>query len=99
MRALNKAADEWTKLSTKKPDSWMYWFWQKGEHMMDKIEYEEWALKNIHEGRGVKIAKGEEKQEKIEVSLLWREWTGAVAGAQAASWTWILALHDLITGQ
>lgn len=79
-RALDKAADEWTKLSTKKPDSWMYWFWQKGEHMMDKIEYEEWALKNVHEGRGVKIAKEGETQEKIEVSGggLWG-WRGSSA--------------------
>ena len=40
---------------------------------MDKIEYEEWMLKGIHEGRGVGILTEEEKkagksQEKIEVS-------------------------------
>jgi hypothetical protein len=32
---------------------------------MDKIEYEEWMLKGIHEGRGVSVLKS---QEKIEVS-------------------------------
>ena len=38
---------------------------------MDRIEYEEWALKAIHEGRGVKVVKkGEDKvQEMIEVGL------------------------------
>ena len=40
---------------------------------MDKIEYEEWMLKGIHEGRGVSVLTEEEKkagksQEKIEVS-------------------------------
>lgn len=36
---------------------------------MDKIEFEEWMLKGIHEGRGVKIVTEEsgEKQEVIEV--------------------------------
>ena len=41
---------------------------------MDKIEYEEWMLKGIHEGRGVSVLTEEEKkagktQEKIEVSF------------------------------
>jgi hypothetical protein len=50
----------------------MYWFYAKGEGLMDKIEYEEWMLKGIHEGRGVKVLskeqEGKEVQEKIEVS-------------------------------
>ncbi len=38
---------------------------------MDKIEFEEWALKGIVEGQGVKIVKeGQGVQQKIEVSLL-----------------------------
>lgn len=39
---------------------------------MDKIEFEEWMLKGVHEGRGVEVLeKGKEggrKQEMIEVS-------------------------------
>jgi hypothetical protein len=47
----------------------MYWFHERGEKLMDRINYEEWALKAIHEGRGVKVAdaKKGEKQEMIEV--------------------------------
>ena len=36
---------------------------------MDRIEYEEWALKGVIEGRGLVIAKEGQEQEKIEVSL------------------------------
>jgi len=72
-RGLNGAQEQWLKLGTKKPDSWLFWFYTKGEGLMDKIEYEEWMLKGIHEGRGVGILTEEEKkagksQEKIEVS-------------------------------
>jgi len=72
-RGLNGAQDQWLKLGTKKPDSWLFWFYTKGEGLMDKIEYEEWMLKGIHEGRGVSVLTEEEKkagknQEKIEVS-------------------------------
>ena len=38
---------------------------------MDRIEYEEWALKAVNEGRGVKIAKEGEKQEMIDVRGLY----------------------------
>jgi hypothetical protein len=50
----------------------MYWFYAKGEGLMDKIEFEEWMLKGVHEGRGIKVLKeGEEGvQEKIEVSAI-----------------------------
>jgi hypothetical protein len=62
------------KLSTKKKDGWMYWFYAKGEGLMDKIEFEEWMLKGVHEGRGVEVLeKGKEggrKQEMIEVSAI-----------------------------
>jgi hypothetical protein len=58
------------KLSTKKKDGWMYWFYAKGEGLMDKIEFEEWMLKGVHEGRGVEVVgkEGGRKQEHIEVS-------------------------------
>ena len=48
----------------------MYWFYSKGEGLMDKIEFEEWMLKGIHEGRGVKVVTKEigETQQKIDVS-------------------------------
>lgn len=46
----------------------MYWFYAKGEGLMDKIEYEEWALKSVQEGLGVRIAKEGEVQERKEVS-------------------------------
>jgi hypothetical protein len=68
-RALTKASDTWLKLGDRPKDSWMYWFYARGEKLMDRIEYEEWMLKAIQEDRGVKIAKKEgETQEKIEVS-------------------------------
>lgn len=68
-RALTKASDTWLKLGDKPKNSWMYWFYKRGEGLMDRIEYEEWALKGIQEGRGVKIAdkaKGQ-VQDKIDV--------------------------------
>jgi hypothetical protein len=76
-RGLNGAQDQWLKLSKKKPDSWLFWFYTKGEGLMDKIEYEEWMLKGIHEGRGVGILTEEDKkagkvQEKIQVSRVSR---------------------------
>ena len=69
-RALDKASDVWLKLGEKDKKSVSYWFYKKGEGLMDKIEYEEWALKNVQEGRGVKVIKKGEQgtQEKIEVS-------------------------------
>lgn len=79
-RALNKASDVWLKLGEKDKKSVSYWFYKKGEGLMDKIEYEEWALKNIQEGRGVKIIKKGEPgtQEKIEVSPMQTDGTFAV---------------------
>lgn len=57
------------KLGEKDPKSWMFWFYKRGEGLMDRIEYEEWSLKGISEGRGVRVVKeGEgEAQEMIEV--------------------------------
>lgn len=46
----------------------MYWFYEKGEKLMDRIEYEEWALKAVREGEGVKVAKDGQVLERIEVS-------------------------------
>jgi hypothetical protein len=46
----------------------MYWFYARGEGLMDRIEYEEWSLKGIVEGQGVKIATDGQEQELIEVS-------------------------------
>ena len=65
---MTKASDTWLKLGERPKDSWMGWFYAKGESLMDRIEYEEWALKGVHEGRGVRIAKPGEKQERIEAS-------------------------------
>ncbi|ORY35712.1 mitochondrial K+-H+ exchange-related-domain-containing protein, partial [Naematelia encephala] len=67
-RALARASDEWLKLGTKPAGSWMLWFYQRGESLMDRIEYEEWALKSIQEGRGVRINKDGQPEERIEVS-------------------------------
>lgn len=67
-KALNKASEQWLKLGDKPKDSWMYWFYAKGEGLMDRIEYEEWALKGIQEGLGVRVAKEGEEQERVEVS-------------------------------
>lgn len=82
-KALDKASDVWYKLGEKDPKSVLYWFYKKGEGLMDKIEYEEWALKAIHEGQGVKIAeKGKEaEQQKIEVST----WSNLRSGDDVAS--------------
>ena len=68
---MTKASDTWLKLGERPKDSWMGWFYAKGESLMDRIEYEEWALKGVHEGRGVRIAKAGEKQERIEASRLY----------------------------
>lgn len=70
-RALNGATNQWLKLGEKPKNGWMYWFYSKGEGLMDKIEFEEWMLKGIHEGRGVKVVTKEsgETQQKIDVSL------------------------------
>lgn len=71
-RALNGATNQWLKLGEKPKDGWMYWFYARGEGLMDKIEFEEWMLKGIHEGRGVevlapdRISRGE-TQQKIQV--------------------------------
>ncbi|WWC63444.1 uncharacterized protein I303_106046 [Kwoniella dejecticola CBS 10117] len=70
-RALNKASDTWLNLGKKPKDSWTYWFYAKGEKLMDRIEYEEWSLKAIKEGEGVKIGKdGKILGERIEIPLL-----------------------------
>lgn len=66
-RGLNKATEQWLKLGDKPKDGWMYWFYAKGEGLMDKIEYEEWALKSVQEGLGVRIAKDGEKQDMTQV--------------------------------
>ncbi|WOO77930.1 putative protein [Vanrija pseudolonga] len=60
-RALDRASNEWLKLGKKKEGSWMRWFFDKGEGLMDRIEYEEWSLKAIHEGQGIKIDKASGK--------------------------------------
>lgn len=60
-RALDRASNEWIKLGKKKEGSWMRWFFDKGEGLMDRIEYEEWSLKAIHEGQGIKIDKASGK--------------------------------------
>lgn len=69
-RALNGATNQWLKLGQKPKDGWMYWFYSKGEGLMDKIEFEEWMLKGVHEGRGVKVVTKEsgDIQQKIQVS-------------------------------
>ena len=57
----------WLKLGEKDKKTWTYWFYARGEGLMDRIEYEEWALKAVVEGQGVAVAKNGEKQERIEV--------------------------------
>ena len=68
-RAMDKAADVWYQFGQKDPKSWSFWIYKRGERLMDRIEYEEWSLKAIQEGQGVKIVpEGKEgKQERIEV--------------------------------
>ncbi|WVQ79729.1 hypothetical protein IAT38_001829 [Cryptococcus sp. DSM 104549] len=69
-RVLAKASDTWLKLGDKPKDSWMYWFYAKGEKLMDNIEFEEWALKAVKEGEGVRISKEGEILDRIEIPLL-----------------------------
>ncbi|WRT68571.1 uncharacterized protein IL334_005549 [Kwoniella shivajii] len=70
-RGLNKASETWLNLGKKPKDSWTFWFYAKGEKLMDRIEYEEWSLKVIKENEGVKIDKdGKIQGEKIEIPLL-----------------------------
>ena len=68
---MDTASSQWLKLGEKKKDSYSYWIYRKGEKLMDKIEFEEWALKNVKEGQGVKILGPNDKgtQEKIKVSF------------------------------
>ncbi|WVR09445.1 hypothetical protein IAU60_006512 [Kwoniella sp. DSM 27419] len=70
-KALAKASETWLKLGEKPKKSWTYWFYAKGEKLMDRIEYEEWALKAVKENAGVKISKeGKIEGDKIEIPLL-----------------------------
>ncbi|OCF32730.1 hypothetical protein I317_02094 [Kwoniella heveanensis CBS 569] len=70
-KALAKASDTWLKLGQKPKDSWTYWFYAKGEKLMDRIEYEEWALKAVKENEGVKVDKdGKIVSDRIEIPLL-----------------------------
>ncbi|GAA6013841.1 hypothetical protein JCM11491_000442 [Sporobolomyces phaffii] len=46
-KATDKAADMWSGLGKGKPGSWKKRSYDFGEKMMDKIEFEEWALKAI----------------------------------------------------
>jgi hypothetical protein len=73
-RLLEKASDQWLKLGSKDKKSWMFWFYKRGESLMDRIEYEEWSLKGVHEGRGVEIKKpGQDgEQQRIEVGWWYR---------------------------
>ena len=62
---------QWMNLGTQPRESTLrrtlYWFYVRGEALMDRIEYEEWGLKGVVAGRGVEIAKPGERQEKVEV--------------------------------
>lgn len=58
----------------------MYWFYSKGEGLMDRIEYEEWALKAIIEDQGLRIAKEGELQEVVEVGQLYSICLGGEGG-------------------
>ncbi|OXG36023.1 hypothetical protein C360_02625 [Cryptococcus neoformans Bt15] len=69
-KALDKSSETWLKLGEKPKGSWMYWFYEKGEKLMDRIEYEEWALKAVREGEGVKVAKDGKVLERIEIPLV-----------------------------
>ncbi|ODO11069.1 hypothetical protein I350_01671 [Cryptococcus amylolentus CBS 6273] len=67
-KALSKSSETWLKLGAKPKDSWMFWFYEKGEKLMDRIEFEEWALKAIREGEGIKVEKdGSIKPEERKV--------------------------------
>ncbi|KAI9573572.1 mitochondrial K+-H+ exchange-related-domain-containing protein [Boletus coccyginus] len=44
---MNKAADFWTSLGKAPKGSWKLWTYELGERMVDRIEFEELALRNI----------------------------------------------------
>ncbi|WVN86192.1 uncharacterized protein L203_101353 [Cryptococcus depauperatus CBS 7841] len=69
-KILVKSSDAWLKLGEKPKGSWMYWFYDRGERLMDRIEFEEWALKAVREGEGVKVTKEGGVLERIEIPLL-----------------------------
>lgn len=77
-KALQKASDAWLNLGKGDHDGMRYKIWRRGESLMDKIEFEEWALKSIHVDTGVKIARKEdgsidlEKMKGIKVSRLFK---------------------------
>lgn len=83
-QALDKAVEQWDKLGEKPKGSWMRYFHTKGESLMDKIEYEEWALKNVKEGQGVKFDKDGVPDKKIKVSTSARGTLGLGVGAPGA---------------
>lgn len=82
-QAINKASDYWLGLKAKPEGSWMRWFYDKGEGLMDKIEYEEWALKSVQEGVGVKVGKDGKiaDADRIEVSVMYLCWAGREGGS------------------
>jgi hypothetical protein len=59
-KALQKASDAWLNLGKGDQKGMKYKIWKKGESLMDKIEFEEWALKSIQVDTGVKIARKED---------------------------------------
>ncbi|WVW85441.1 hypothetical protein I302_107479 [Kwoniella bestiolae CBS 10118] len=70
-RALNKASETWLNLGKKPKNSWTFWFYERGEKLMDRIEFEEWSLKAIKEGQGVKVDKeGKVVGERVEIPLI-----------------------------
>jgi len=46
-RATNFGANQWTKLGKAKKDSWLNKIYVFGERLMDRIAFEEWALKAL----------------------------------------------------
>lgn len=71
----------------------MRWFYDKGEGLMDKIEYEEWALKSVQEGVGVKVGKDGKiaDADRIEVSVICLCWAGFEGGDEShLSQEWVV---------
>lgn len=70
-RVMNKAADFWVGLGREDQKSTLDWkrrTYNLGEKMMDRIEYEEWALKGVDPTIGPSVKPIKMKQEGKEIN-------------------------------
>lgn len=47
MRAVNWSSKKWESLGTAEPDTWKRKLHDRGNNLMDQLDYQEWFLKNV----------------------------------------------------